>query len=165
MVHLKMDDRPSGFGSNLNQTNWMNDENTCCNWDSFSIARDLVFDLLNGHHSLSLLAMCDTWSSLWFLDKSIVSTKRQNVFVRSRKPRNQKMRDGKSADNYLSTIEGSTIDNSEILYSWEFEVERPDCSSARVERSLPTIGEPTKSELESKKQLFLETTFLASLIH
>ena len=43
--------------------------------------------LVNENHSLSVLATCDTWSSIWLVDNSIVSTRPQKVFVRSRKPR------------------------------------------------------------------------------
>ena len=113
--------------------------------------------LVNGNHNLSMLAMCDTGSSISFVDNSqfnriyTSAAMQKSVFVSSRNSRITRCQDGNSADSCVSAREVSTIEDSAILCSRETEVERPNYRSARVEISLPKSEELAKSELQPKR--------------
>ena len=81
--------------------------------------------LINGNHSLNVVAVCGTRFSDSFMDKPIVSTlhlKKRKTSLPAARIRITSFQGGNNADSCFSAREVSPIENSAILCSRETEV-------------------------------------------
>ena len=109
--------------------------------------------LTNRDLSLNVLAMCDSGSSISFVDKSVVPKLQLRGRIAALSVAGiHGSQDVKTeiVPIAFSAWEVSTIDNSAVLRTRKTEIGWPHCGAARVERPLPTSEELARSELQSK---------------